>query len=128
MVSAGRQQSGKASQRKGLRAEFLCRLILHLKFYRILAYRYKTPQGEIDIIAARGKTVAFIEVKARPDETRAAEAVSLQQQKRISRGASFFLARHPCYAHSHLRFDMMLVLPGRWPIHLKNAFSSPDSF
>ena len=58
----------KTSYRTGLGAEALCRLALRLKFYRVLASRYRSPLGEIDIVAMRGKTVALVEVKARATE------------------------------------------------------------
>jgi len=122
MNHQSRRLRGAASYKLGLRAEALCRLALRLKFYRIVATRYKTPQGEIDLIAARGHTLAFVEVKARPDEARAGEAVSPKQQKRLAHAASLFVAQNPHYAAYHLRFDVMQVLPRRWPVHLKNAF------
>ncbi len=115
-------ERGEASYRRGLWAEALCRLALRLKFYRIIASRAKTPLGEIDLIAARGRSLAFIEVKARPEEAVAAEAVSCRQKERISRAARAFLARHPFYATYDMRFDVMLVLPRRWPRHIQNAF------
>lgn len=108
--------------RLGLWAEALCRLALRLKLYRILASRYKTAQGEIDIVAARGRSLVFVEVKARPSLAQAIEAVSPHQQRRLARAAAAFLARHPRYAGFALRFDVMQVLPRRWPSHIENAF------
>lgn len=112
----------KASYRKGLRSESLCCLILRLKFYRILARRYKTPVGEIDIVAARGNSVVAVEVKARSSHKAAAESVSPEQQRRVARALQFFLANAPRHAKADLRFDVMLVAPKRWPAHIKNAW------
>lgn len=117
-----RRERGTSSYRGGLRAEALCRFVLRLKGYRILASRYKTAQGEIDIVACRGRTLAIIEVKARPDEARAGEAVSIKQQKRTAQAAFAFLAHHPALAQHDVRFDVMHVLPWRWPRHHLNAF------
>lgn len=122
-----RQMRGAAAYRRGLWAEALCRLILRLKGYRIVAIREKTPQGEIDFIALRGRTLAFVEVKARPDETAVAEAVSPRQQARLSRAAMAYLARHPQWADKNIRFDVMQVLPWRWPRHLPDAFRAISS-
>ncbi len=111
----------RARYRLGLSAERLCRLILRLKCYRILAVRYKTPVGEIDIVARRGRTVIAVEVKARPTREEALFSVTPFQQKRIANALLLFVkARH--LAAYDLRFDVMLVTPRAWPMHLHNAF------
>lgn len=120
----GRQERGRASHKRGHRAEFFCRLALRLKGYRIVASRYKTHQGEIDIVAARGDVVAFVEVKARPSMIEAAEAVSHEQQARLSRTASLFFAHTRGFSKYTARFDIMIVLPWHWPIHIENAFET----
>jgi putative endonuclease len=106
----------------GLAAESLCCLILRLKFYRILAQRYKTPVGEIDIVAARGKTVIAIEVKSRATRDEGLESISSHQRNRIARTLEHFIMRHPRFARANLRFDVMLATPRRWPMHIKNAW------
>ncbi len=110
------------SYRKGLHAEAICRVALRLKLYRILETRYRTRLGEVDIIAGRGKTIALIEVKARGSRNDAAEAVQPRQRQRIERAARDFLARHPWLGGCYLRFDVMLVAPRRWPVHIKDAW------
>lgn len=119
-----KQQQGKAAHRLGHRAESLCRFALQLKLYRIIEMRYKTSMGEIDIIAARGRSLVFIEVKARNDNASALQAVSTRQQIRLSRAAMSFLAHHPHYAQYNLRFDVMTIAPWQWPRHIKHAFES----
>ena len=114
----------RTSHRTGTDAEKLCRLALRLKFYRILAERYKTPVGEIDIVAARGKCVIAIEVKARATRDGALESISPHQQARIARALQDFVMRHPRFARADLRFDVMLALPRRWPLHIKNAWTA----
>ncbi len=123
----GRVEKGAGSYRRGLSAEFLCRFALRLKGYRILAARYKTPLGEVDIVAARGRTLAFVEVKARANETGAGEALSEKQKRRLAGAASFFLSLYPRFSRHNIRFDAMLVLPGRWPRHIINAFEGRSS-
>lgn len=112
----------KTAYRTGLSAEFLCRVALRLKFYRILAARYRSPLGEIDIVAARGDVVALVEVKARPSRREAVEAIHFRQRERLQRAARDFLARNPRFHRHHVRFDVMLVAPRRWPVHIKDAW------
>ena len=96
--------------------------MLILKGYRIVATRYRSRLGEIDIIAARGQKLAFIEVKARASRRAASEAITSHQRERLSRAAADFLARHPRYNRHSLRFDAMLVAPWRWPQHISGAW------
>lgn len=120
-----KERRGLTAYKRGHGAETLCRIALWLKGYRIIASRYKTHQGEIDLIALRGRTLAFIEVKARPDVRQASEAVSAHQKVRLARTGSLFLARQRGFSGFDVRFDVMLVLPWRWPIHIQNAFEPP---
>ena len=112
----------KTTYKTGLNAERMCRIALRLKFYRILAQRYKTPFGEIDVIAARGNTVVAVEVKFRATRDAAVESISVQQQARIANALQYFIMRKPCLANFNLRFDVMLASPARWPTHIKNAW------
>ena len=108
--------------RRGDRAELLCLWHLRFKGYRILARRYRTPVGEVDLIARRGQVLAAIEVKARPDIASAGEAVTPRQRQRVARALSHFLSGRPDLAHLAPRFDVMLVIPRRWPRHLIDAW------
>jgi putative endonuclease len=119
-----RRRSYQEAERHGRRAEFLCRLLLLLKGYRILARHWKCSSGEIDIIAKRGRVLAFIEVKARDTVTTAAESLSRKQQARIARAAAQFLASRPPLATLDQRFDVILVVPGRLPMQLQAAWSA----
>ena len=112
----------RRAERRGKTAELLCLWHLRLKGYRILARRYKTPAGEIDLIARRGGTLAMIEVKARADFDAATEAVTRRQQQRIMRAVAHFLGGRPDRAVLAARFDVMLVAPRRWPRHLVDAW------
>lgn len=112
--------------RWGLRAEFLAGLALQLKGYRILDRRYRTPLGEIDLLAKRGSTLAVVEVKARPTHQQALEAVTYASQIRITRAAGLWLSHHPRYASSTIRYDIVAVSPGRWPLHVISAFEARE--
>jgi putative endonuclease len=112
----------QAAERRGIRAELLCRWHLRFKGYRILARRYRVAAGEIDLIARRGRVLAAIEVKARADEGAAGEALQARQRRRIVRAMTHFLASHPDLARLDLRFDVMLVVGRGLPRHLADAW------
>jgi putative endonuclease len=113
-----------AAYRGGHRGETLAAWFLRLKFYRILSRRYKTPVGEIDLIAQRGGVVVFVEVKARADAGDAAEALEAVNQLRIARAAAYWQSRHPHMADRDCRFDVIFLAPGHWPRHVINAFDA----
>ncbi len=106
----------------GHRAETLAAWALRLKGYRILARRYRTPLGEIDLVARRGDTVAIVEVKARASLEAAMDAVTPAAQGRIERAADLWLGSQRDHARLSLRFDIVAVLPRRWPVHIPNAW------
>lgn len=107
---------------KGHRGEWLAAWALRLKGYRILATRHRTRLGEIDLVARRGDTVAIVEVKARATLQAAMDAVSPTAQRRIEHAADLWLARQRDHARLSLRFDIVAVLPRRWPVHVKDAW------
>jgi putative endonuclease len=113
-----------AAFRTGLSAENRAAAFLMAKGYRILAKRFRTPYGEIDIVARRRNLVAFIEVKARAKLDAAAYAVTARQQARIIDAAQAWLMAHPEHADFELRFDAMLIAPRRLPRHLLAAFDA----
>lgn len=108
--------------RRGKRSEWLAAAVLMLKGYRIVALRYRTRLGEIDLIARRGDLVLVVEVKARATLAEAMEAVAHASQRRIEAAADLWLAKQPDYHRLSLRFDMVAVLPRRWPVHVTNIF------
>ena len=89
-----------------------------------MARRWKTPFGEIDIVARRRRDLVFVEVKARERVDDAAEAVTERGKRRIIAAAELWLAHHPDDAQRDIRFDVMLVAPGRMPRHIVNAFDA----
>jgi putative endonuclease len=113
-----------AAFRTGLSAESRAAAWLIAKGYRILARRFRTPHGEIDIVARRRQLLAFVEVKARGSLDEAAYAVTPRQQQRIIAAAQAWLMTHPEHANFELRFDAMLIAPRRLPRHLLGAFDT----
>jgi len=122
----GETQRRKKAYGLGLSAESRAAWALRLTGWRILKRRYKTKAGEIDLIAKKGKTVAFVEVKARKTRRAAMEAVSPTNQRRIIRAARIFVAEHPKAGFHSLRFDVVIVRPWRWPERIANAFQAVD--
>lgn len=110
------------AERQGRRAEWFAAIALALKGWRPLGRRVRTPVGEIDLIVTRGRILVAVEVKRRADIIAALDAVPPRAQMRIARALDWWLVRHPAFAAHDLRFDLVVVAPGRWPHHLPNAF------
>jgi len=123
-------ETRQAAHRLGQIAEWRAVWRLRLAGYSVLARRYKTKLGEIDIVARRGGVLAFVEVKARRDIADAADALRGRQFGRTARAASLFLAHHPHYAAHSVRFDAVLVggtvLQKLWPRHLPDVWRPPE--
>jgi putative endonuclease len=112
--------------RFGLSAESRAAVYLIAKGYRIVARRWRSPAGEIDIVARRRGTLVFVEVKARERLDDAAEAVIMRQQRRIIAAAQAWLACHPDDVNSSIRFDVVLVAPKSLPRHIQAAFDASN--
>jgi putative endonuclease len=128
LPAEGREAADDAPRRIafrfGLSAESRAAAFLIAKGYRILARRFRTPLGEIDIVARRRGVLVFVEVKARDSFDAAAEAIGRRQQNRIISAAQLWLAARPEDAMRDMRFDVVLVVPGRLPRHLQAAFDA----
>src|SRR5262245_30717436 len=117
----------RSAEQRGRRSEFWAALSLLCKFYRVLGWRVKTKLGEIDLVALSPDGVlCFIEVKARGLEDAAADAITGRQRARIERAAALYLGARPALREKAVRFDAILVMPGRWPRHLPDAWR-PES-
>jgi putative endonuclease len=110
--------------RTGISAESRAAAFLIAKGFRILARRFRTPVGEIDIVARRRKLLVFVEVKARERLDDAAWSVTERQRARIVAAAEAWLAAHADPSIADIRFDAMLVAPGRIPRHIPAAFDA----
>jgi putative endonuclease len=108
----------------GLSAESRAAAYLVAKGYRILARRWKSPVGELDIVARRRRTLIFVEVKARASLDAAAEAVLPRQRQRIAAAAEAWLATYPDPNIMEMRCDAILVAPGKLPRHVESAFET----
>jgi len=112
----------QAAFRTGLSAESRAAVLLIAKGFRILSRRWKSPAGEIDIVARRRGLLVFVEVKARARLDDAAWSVTGRQRARIAAAAEAWLATYGDASIRDIRFDAMLVAPGRIPVHIPAAF------
>jgi len=112
----------RKAYRRGHSSEWLAAAALVLKGFRIVARRYRTKLGEIDLIARRGNLVLIVEVKARKSLMEAMEAIAYESEQRIEGAADLWLSRQRDHAKISMRFDMVAVLPWRWPVHVENIF------
>ena len=119
---AVRAARGAAARVSGRRGEVLAALLLMAKGYRILGFRLKTPQGEIDILALRGRTLAVVEVKRRTSLIAALEAVTFDQRERLRRAGAALAARRPNLAGAAVRLDLVALAPRRFPVHIPDAW------
>ena len=115
-----RTERGAKAHDRGLAAERIAGWLLRVKFYRIAGRRVKTRGGEVDIVARKGKMLIIVEVKARQTFEASADAVSPKQWARLLRAGEILLSREP--DGTSLRFDVVHVVPGRWPRHIKDAW------
>lgn len=99
----------------------LIAVIYNLTGHRVLARRYKTPVGELDLIVLKGKCVRFVEVKRRATRAECEISITPVSAKRVRRAAEAWLARNSQYQRHDLGFDVVFVLPWRWPVILRNA-------
>ena len=111
----------QASEKRGRGAETIAALWLQLHGWRILARRARVPGGEVDIVARRGRTLAFVEVKARPTEEAAAFSLDAYRLRRVAVAAERLAPRF-LRDGDELRIDAIYIVPRRWPRHLADIW------
>jgi putative endonuclease len=125
-MSQARRLRGASARRSGRRAEVLAALWLMAKGYRVLGFRLKTAQGEIDMLVQRGKVLAAVEVKQRASLEAALEAVGQDQRQRLRRALAAIAARKSRLKDAVFRLDLLALAPGRFPRHIPAAWSEDD--
>jgi putative endonuclease len=113
------------AERRGRKGETLAAWWLRLTGWRILAKRLKMRAGEVDLVARRGRTVAFVEVKWRRDAAALANAIDEHRLQRVARAAET-LASKFVKAGDTMQIDVILITPGRWPCRIANAWQPGD--
>jgi putative endonuclease len=114
------------AERRGHRGEWLAAWYLRFKGYRIVAKRFKTKTGEVDIIARRRDLIIMVEVKARPTVLEAMDAITATAQRRIEAAGDIWLARQKDFARLSVRYDLIAVLPRKWPVHVERLFDGKN--
>lgn len=117
-----RSRAQAKAGRTGHTAEWLAAAFLMAKGYRILARRYGGKGGEIDLIARRGSTIAFVEVKARAGLDAAFDAITTEKRRLMARRIRIWQAQNPWAVHATLRADAVFISPWRWPQHIISVF------
>jgi putative endonuclease len=109
------------AERGGRRAERVAAWWLRLKGWRILAIRARTPVGEVDLVARRGRVLAFVEVKARATDSEAAWALDDWRLRRVAAAAEALMPRYARDGDT-IRLDAVFIVPRRWPRHMANVW------
>lgn len=109
------------AESRGRKGERFAALWLQLQGWRILGRRVKTARGEIDLVARRGRQVAFIEVKWRASGEGLDTAIDAYRLRRVAAAAEAVAHRYARTGDS-IRIDMLLLAPGSWPRHIVNAW------
>ena len=112
----------RRSERRGRRAEYIAEISLLFRGFRVVARRFKTKAGEVDLIARRGDLVLMVEVKARRTLTEAMDAVTPTALRRIEAAGDIWTGRQPDYGQLSIRYDLIAVLPHRWPVHVPSIY------
>jgi putative endonuclease len=111
----------EAAEKRGRGAETLACWWLRLHGWRILARRARVPGGEVDIVARRRRTLAFVEVKARATQDAAAMSLDAWRLRRVVTAAERLAPRY-LKAGDDLRIDAIFIVPGRFPSHMPNVW------
>jgi putative endonuclease len=111
----------QAAEKRGRGAETWACWYLRLHGWRILARRARVPGGEVDIVARRGRILAFVEVKARASDDAAGFALDQWRRWRVAVAAERLAPRF-MREGDDIRIDAMFIIPGRWPKHLPNVW------
>ena len=113
--------SRQQAEKRGRGAETLAAMYLRLKGWRILARRARVPGGEVDLVARRGRVLAFVEVKARSSELAASFALDRYRLRRVAVAAERLAPRY-MRDGDDVRIDAIFLVPGRLPRHLCNVW------
>ncbi|HTG64359.1 MAG TPA: YraN family protein [Sphingomicrobium sp.] len=111
----------QVAEARGRKAETVAAWWLRLRGWRILAQRARVPGGEVDLVARRGRTVAFVEVKQRGTEEAAALALDEYRLRRVAVAAERLAPRF-AREGDDVRIDAIFLVPGKLPRHLKNVW------
>ncbi|MBX3594855.1 YraN family protein [Sphingomonas sp.] len=111
----------RAAEQSGRDGETRAAWYLRLRGWRILDRRVRTPAGEVDLVAKRGKLVAFVEVKTRKSAAELDFAIDERRLSRVAAAAEYLMPRYAANGED-IRVDVLLLAPGIRPRHIENAW------
>jgi putative endonuclease len=117
ILSSGR----RAAETRGRDGETKAAWFLRLKGWRILDRRVRTPAGEVDLVAKRGRLIAFVEVKTRATAAELDFAIDEYRLRRVAAAAEILMPRY-AGPNDDIRVDVILIAPGILPRHIENAW------
>ena len=120
-----RRERGRQGREAGRAAEIIATLLLMVKGYQILGFRLRTRQGEIDLLARRGRWLCIVEVKRRATVELALQAITPVQRQRLLLAGRALTERRPALRQLDIRLDLIALAPGRFPRHLRNILADP---
>lgn len=118
-----RRERGRLGRKSGRGAEWIAALLLMCKGYQILGFRLRTREGEIDLLAKRGKVLAVVEVKRRATLEDALEALGPMQQQRLLRAARALRDKRPALRQLDVRLQLIALAPKRFPRHVSDVLA-----
>jgi putative endonuclease len=121
-MTPNRHDRGREAHRRGHSGEWLAAAWLLLHGWRIVGFRVRTPQGEIDLLARRGRVLAVVEVKHRRTVDEALAAVGHVQQRRLAKAAAAVCAQRVRWRNLAIRLDLIALAPRKWPVHVPDAW------
>jgi putative endonuclease len=122
-----KMRNRRSAERKGRSAELLAALFLMCKGYRPIAWRAKTPRGELDLIMRYGGNIVFVEVKTRADINAGLFSVTTHKARRTVDAARVWIGRNLHQLDANYRFDILIVAAYHWPRHIENAYGAESS-
>ena len=125
-MKADRSDTRRRRERAGRNAENAAALWLQIKGYRVLERRARTPACEIDLVVRKGRMLVFVEVKSRRAIAAAREAVTPELRRRLEQAANIWAGRRRDANTLLWRFDMVLLAPGRLPLHVRDAWRAEN--
>lgn len=111
----------RAAEQAGRDGETRAAWYLRLRGWRILDRRVRTVAGEVDLVAKRGRLVAFVEVKARKSAAELDFAIDERRLARVAAAAELLMPRYAANGED-IRVDVLLLAPGVRPRHIENAW------
>lgn len=111
----------KNNQSKGILAENIAALFLQSKNFKIIARRFYTIYGEVDIIATLDSVLVFVEVKHRSNVENFLDLISPKKLLSLKQSSEFFLQKNSSYVDKNFRYDIIFISEKQTITHIENV-------